>query len=329
MDALSRHFRYATSKAMERVKVLTRAVAVDSATTVASQVEALVLASEQRKLTIEDAISSFAAIINEVTSEIRTASQSLATASDTMDILSRETASRMKSAASASSQTSERVSSVASAAEELAVSIASTGHEALLGLETANAAASDTQRTTASIHSLAKLIEDVGAIVNLSSKIASQTNLLALNATIEASRANIAGKSFSVVASEVKLLANQTTAATKRIAHQIDEIQHATRISVEETNRIETQIELLTTISAKIASSVTEQTTATEEISRNMQDAAASTTLGSAQIRSVDETIGQGERAAREIVQWSDRLVAHANALSLKVSDFFESIRNA
>ena len=72
----------------------------------------------------------------------------------------------------------------------------------------------------------------IGQIVETISQISEQTNLLALNAAIEAARAGEAGRGFSVVAEEVRKLAEQSSAAADNISLLIGDVQKDTEAAV-------------------------------------------------------------------------------------------------
>lgn len=94
---------------------------------------------------------------------------------------------------------------------------------------------------TSEMNQIAKRLNDqskaIDHIINLITEISEQTNLLALNASIEAARAGEHGKGFSVVANEVRKLAEQTSEATDEVAHLVTEIQKETQTSLDKTEQ--------------------------------------------------------------------------------------------
>lgn len=98
-----------------------------------------------------------------------------------------------------------------------------------------------TEDITGAIHqdimSLSEQTRSIGDFANIINDIASQTNLLSLNASIEAARAGDAGRGFSVVAEEIRKLADQSLGAAKQIGEIVERIQRQTGDTVDSVNR--------------------------------------------------------------------------------------------
>ncbi len=87
----------------------------------------------------------------------------------------------------------------------------------------------------------------IGEASALISSIAQQTNLLALNASIEAARAGENGRGFSVVADEIRKLAEQSTASIRMIDEMVHSLQTDSKDAVENMNRVRSILEEQTT----------------------------------------------------------------------------------
>ncbi len=205
----------------------------------------------------------------------------------------------------AAQETSENVQTVASALEQMASSIGETTMQVARSNEVAAEAVSKSTTAGQAIRRLSEAAESIHSVMGLIRDIADQTNLLALNATIEAARAGDAGKGFSVVASEVKSLAGQTTQATKEISSQIASIQELTAASVEAIESVGQTIERMDSTTSVIASAIEEQSTVTTEMSSAMQTASSRVNEIAANAQNVSVAVAEIEDAARQLKQAS------------------------
>ena len=134
----------------------------------------------------------------------------------------------------------ERMNDLRSTAKEMEQIAVDSANNAAIGKEKVDVAIDVMKNIAEQVSSSAQVVgelgrrsDEIGQIVETISGIAGQTNLLALNAAIEAARAGEQGRGFSVVAEEVRKLAEQSSIAADNIAKLIATIQKDTTSAVE------------------------------------------------------------------------------------------------
>jgi methyl-accepting chemotaxis protein len=165
--------------------------------------------------------------------------------------------------------------SVAAGAEELNASVREIAESMVKSKDTANGAVERVEAADQSTGRLSEAAQAMGGIVELINNITSQIDLLALNATIESARAGEAGRGFAVVANEVKNLAGQAKHATEQISKEIEGMRGISGDVVAALGTIKQSIESVREYVSSTAAAVEEQSAVANEMSANMQKAAA------------------------------------------------------
>jgi methyl-accepting chemotaxis protein len=284
---------------------------------------------EQRKADMHKLAGDFEGAVSEIIEMVSSASTELEASARTLTSTAERSQQLTTMVAAASEQASTNVQSVASATGQMASSVNEISRQVQTSANIANEAVVQARKTNDRVAELAKAAARIGDVVELINTIAGQTNLLALNATIEAARAGDAGRGFAVVASEVKALAEQTAKATGEISQQIKGIQTATQESVGAIKEIGDTIGRMSEIASTIASAVEEQGVATQEISRNVQQAAHGTQQVSANITDVQRGTSETGSASSQVLTAAQSLSRDSNRLKLEVGKFLSTVRAA
>jgi len=172
-----------------------------------------------------------------------------------------------------SSAVEEHISGISTAASELSSTLEDIGTKVDETSNMTMLAQEESEKGNATIQELSNSAAKIGEVVRLIQEIAEKTNLLALNASIEAARAGDEGRGFAVVAEEVKKLAQQTSTATSDIYSQVNMIQSNSDNSVKAIENISKQINAINEFTQHLVVSMTEQRTATNDISERMSQA--------------------------------------------------------
>jgi len=212
-------------------------------------------------------------------------------------------------------QTSQRAGGVADLARNT-IEVSETGQQAV---SDAIAGMVEIKQKVESIASqvlvLSGRAQAVGEIIDTVNELAAQSNLLALNAAVEAARAGEAGRGFTVVAQEVRSLAEQSKAATEQVQEILSEIQRGVNAAVMATEEgmkgTDVGVRLAEQAGQaihKLAGSVKESsqaslqiaTAARQQLIGMQQIDQAMTSIGQATVQNVAGA-GQAERAAQDL----------------------------
>ncbi len=226
-----------------------------------------------------------------------------------------QTTATMEELAATYRQIADNANQVVSMAEASLGSAESGQHAVMNTLAAMEEIKTHSQSSANRILTLSERSQQIGQVLTIINSIADQTKILALNAAIEAARAGDAGKGFSVVAVEIRKLAESVVDSTAEISTIMTEIQCAANDLViateQELAQVQGGVELAhatgdnlgqiletverTTIAAKEISAATQQQkSATDQVVKAMREVAAvaqQTAAGGRQVASTAEQL--------------------------------------
>ena len=211
--------------------------------------------------------------LGNIVSNVRTGTETIATASGEIAAGNLDLSSRTEQQASALEETASSMEELISTVKQNADNARQANQLAVSASEIAiqgGAVVGQVVTTMGSINDSSKKIVDIISVID---GIAFQTNILALNAAVEAARAGEQGRGFAVVASEVRSLAQRSAAAAKEIKtlidHSVETVGNGSRL-VEQAGStmrdVVVSVKRVTDIVGEISSASQEQASGIEQI---------------------------------------------------------------
>lgn len=240
-----------------------------------------------------------------------------------------------KEISAATNAQSASTGNMAASLEELSVSISSVSdnaREALASSDDLGSASSQGESiifdTLSEMEKITKLVtatsdavenmsvssEQISNVIDVIREVTEQTNLLALNAAIEAARAGEMGRGFSVVADEVRNLAEKTTQSANEISQMISKVRSSTDSAVTSMRMVVTGVEAGQSLSQDAGTKIT----AMQKQVSIVSDAISQIAMALQEQSEASNTISQ---SVENIAQMVDETAASSNASSATATE--------
>jgi methyl-accepting chemotaxis protein len=170
---------------------------------------------------------------------------------------------------------------------------------------------------------LGRKSQQIGGILEIINELAEQTNILSINASVEAAGAGEAGRRFSVVADEIRKLADRVGASTKEIRTLVEEVRSAVNTTVMATEggakAVEAGTRQFTEVATAfqgISSLVGTSTEAAREIELSTKQQATAVDQVTVAVSNVAQATRETEASANQTLQTAGELTSLAGDLA-------------
>jgi len=323
MPVIMNHFREQTDHGIETFQSLIKLICFDIAVAIDTYIDTMAEREAEQVRSFIAALNGFSTSLSGASSGILNATGNQAAAAQQQATAISEVTSTLSELRQTSIQAQEKAESVI-AESNRSMDASQAGAKAVeAAIQGMREIREQVEAIAQKIVSLSEQTQQIGDIITSVNEIAEQSKLLALNAAIEAARAGEHGRGFSVVATEIRSLAEQSKQATARVRKILGDIQAATNSAVVVTEKGTKKVEAGVNLANQAGESI-------HLLGRSIEESAAAARLIANSARQQSQGVQQVSDAMTAINQAMNSNVAglrQTEDASQRLSEMTESMK--